>query len=115
MKKIVGNCIGVILSLALLPCHFIKWFHEVGVLPSLDGGVVRHHYYYSMADNLRALDKGWMLGVSIALLGVSALALLVPLCCKDKKWRWIGWIIFCISVAFFLCALVVSSTVARGY
>lgn len=118
-KKIAVILTEIILSLSIIPLWFIKFFHEVGHFPSNPDKpyeIVAHHYYYSVLDNLSALDCGYLIYISFVL--IIATVTLSLLCLKFKRNKPLfiaSLILFGVTILSFTVFLFWASTVARGY
>ena len=115
MKKRIEQIVKILLSLAVIPLSFVKLFHDVGVLPSLDGKPVERHYYYSVMDNLQAYDIGFLVPILIAFAVLSVIVTAVHFWKEDKKWRLASRVLTVVTAVLFVLLLTVASTVARGY
>ena len=116
MKKWI-ECVGkIVLSLALIPLWFVKFFHDVGVLPNEDGGVSRVDYYYTVFENLQATDFSFLFYLSLAM-SIAALifAILSWEFLKNKKIIFTSRFLVVALVGVFLISVLVASTVSRGY
>ncbi len=107
--------IKLVLSVAQIPLWFIKFFHDVGVLPTSDGGFTKRHYHYSMVDNVSELGLTAAFFASLALAAASAVLAVIGM--KTARYGVLiaGNIVFAVSAVVFVLLLFAACTVARGY
>ena len=115
MRKILKTVKRIIVSLSVIPLSFVKIFHEVGVLPSLDGPPVKSHYYYSVFDNLETYNVGFLVFVLMGVSLLSAILILHNTWTERKVVRITANLFYFVTVFFFVVLLTAASTVARLY
>ena len=107
--------IKLVLSVVQIPLWFIKFFHDVGVLPAPDGGITKKHYYYSMADNVSELGLSAAFFVSLALAAASAVLAVIGMKKANHGVLVAGNIVFAVSAVVFVLLFFAACTVSRGY
>lgn len=119
LKKIIFPIVKILLNVCMIPLCFIKIFHDVGILPGYDSNgefiTVKHHYYYSMSDNLKAYELQGFLPLLIGLIVCSVAVTVVSMAIKRDGWKKLSNVVFFVSFASFLILFTIASTVARGY
>lgn len=116
MKKRVFSIVKLILSAAMIPLCFIKFFCDTGHLPDVNGNVIEHKYYYSVLDNVSALGCPFLVYLTLAFLALSVVFSAIGAVRTGNRILSVtGNVIFIVASAMFLVVLVAASTVARGY
>ncbi len=116
MKKVIVFISEIVADLTLIPFFFIKIFHDVGVFPSEGTETYKKDFYYSILDNLKAIDYGCLVYVGIAFIATSIFLSAISIISKENKnLRFVAHIFFGVALVFFFALLNVSSIVARGY
>lgn len=83
--QIIGTC-------ALIPLYFVKLMHEVGVLPTEDGGIVETHYYYSIYDKMGQDSFAVWIMIIIALASIVGYVFNIVHEGENNKKCWIAFI-----------------------
>lgn len=120
MKKYIFPIIKIITNLATIPLFFIKFYHEIAVLPIYDEfgefTTSKNDLYYSPLDNLIKLDLSILMYISISITVASIVLTIVSLVKRNNKNIKIADnAVYIISICFFLVVLFLSSTVSRDY
>ena len=120
-KPILSEIVKIILNCAVVPLYFIRFFHEVAVLPvvDMDGNYIttsRTDYYYSIFYKLNREGLVFLLWIAVVISVVSIVISVFGFVVKDGKILKIASnILFAISVAFFLVLLFVSLQISYAY
>lgn len=110
MKKLMRPIVQIVLNILFIPTYFIKFFHDIGVFPN-----GTKDYYYSPIDNLKSLDLIFLAYLSFVLIFGSFTLSIIELKVKNKKLALVSKILFALSILVFVTAIIISSTVCRGY
>lgn len=121
LKKLKSNIITFIeigVNLALLPLFYVKFFHEVSILPGYDADgnfiTIKQDHYYSIVDNLR-YNPIRFVHISVALIVMSVIYCILSLFIKHKNMKIASHVFAICSVAFFLLVLFIASLVRKNY
>ena len=119
-KPLLSEIVKIIINCAILPLYFIKFYHEVAVLPGFDadGNHITHRidHYYSIYYKLDREELAYLLWLAVAVAIASVAMSLLRIAVKDgKKLKIASNIIFGISVAFFLVLLFISLQISYKY
>ena len=119
-KPLLSEIVKIIINCAILPLYFIKFYHEVAVLPGFDadGNHITHRmdHYYSIYYKLDREGLAYLLWLAVAVAIASVAMSLLRIAVKDgKKLKIASNIIFGISVAFFLVLLFISLQISYSY
>ena len=107
--------VKLMLSVVQIPLWFIRFFHDVGVLPAPDGGTAKRHYYYNMAQNVSELGLTAAFFASLALAAASAVLAVIGMKTANHGVLVAGNIVFAASAVVFVLLLFAACTVSRGY
>lgn len=107
----IGKACGNILMGALC---FIRFDHDVAILPNGEGGVEQVNYYYSIYDKLLGANLQFLVYIALAVMAASvALSVMACIARDNRKIRLVSHGIFVVSVLFFLALLFYATQVLR--
>lgn len=117
MKKSIIFISEIVVDVSLIPFFFIKLFREVGHFPAEGSSdIYEKIFYFSILDNLKAIDYETLVYVGIALILASVFLSSISIISKENKnLRLVAHIFFGFSLILFFILLALASTVARGY
>ncbi len=98
VSQIIGTCI-------MIPMYFVKLMHEVGILPTEDGGTIEAHYYYSIYDKLGRDSYAVWIMIAIA---VASIALYIISIARGGKFNKICITVFIAQIILFLFLLFIA-------
>lgn len=101
----------IIINILCVPFFFIKLIHYEGIFP--DGSTV--NYYFSPMQNLFDSEQGWLFILSCFFIFGSILFSVLNLLIKNRYIQIITHVIFIISIAMYLIAIMFAIGVGRGF
>ena len=110
----------IAINLFFVPAFFIKWFHEIAVLPGYseitgEFSTSRTDYYYSIADNLGPENLSFLMYLSFAIIVCSVIASVINAVKTESKAATIcARALFALSAVFFFVLFVIAASVRRG-
>ncbi len=116
MKGKILPLLQILINIACVPLYFIAFIVGGGHLPVEGGGVTEKRFYHTPLENLTDMECAWLFYVSIAMIAVAVICSIFALVGKNKaKMRKGSLILSVASVAITAMAILLSTTVARGY
>lgn len=110
----------IAINMFFVPAFFIKWFHEIAVLPGyseITGEFSTSRTdYYSIADNLGTENLSFLMYLSFAIIVCSVIASVINAVKTESKAATIcARALFALSAVFFFVLFVIAASVRRGY
>ena len=107
----------IAINLFFVPAFFIKWFHQIAVLPGYseitgEFSTSRTDYYYSIADNLGTENLSFLMYLSFAIIVCSVINAVKT---ESKAATICARALFALSAVFFFVLFVIAASVRRGY
>ncbi len=100
----------LLINVLFVPFYFVEWICYEAVFPN-----GRRNYYYSPIVNLKGEPGEWLLYVSLGLTVLSPILCGVCLWKKNKALSVARHIVFCLSAIAFVFAMLIASSVGRGF
>ena len=111
--KLIVDCI-------VLPLYFVKFFHEVAVLPGFsdEGEQItnRIDYYYSIFDKISREGLSALLWISVVITVASVALCVANLIVKgNKSLKVVSNVVFAIAIVLFFVLLLISAGIRYSY
>lgn len=110
--KLVINCITV-------PLLFIRYFHEVAVLPGFSASgesiTTKIDHYYSVYDKIAREGWGVLVWICVVITAVSILFCVLNILANNKILKITGYAIWGVSLTLFLVLLFMACSISYAY
>ena len=119
-KVLITEIIKSAINFVILPLYFIKFYHQVAVLPGRDENgeliISQIDHYYSIFYKLDREELAYLFWLAFSVCIASILFSVLRIAVKDSKaLKIISHVIFAVSLVFFLTALFISLTISYKY
>ena len=119
-KPLLSEIVKIIINCAILPLYFIKFYHEVAVLPGFDeeGNRVVHEidHYYSIFYKLDGEGLAALFWIAFILTVASTILSALRIVIKDgKALKIASYAVFALSAILFLVVLYISLQISYKY
>ena len=119
-KVLITEIIKSAVNCIILPLYFIKFYHQVAVLPGRDENgeliISQIDHYYSIFYKLDREELAYLFWLAFSVCIASILFSVLRIAVKDSKALKItSHVVFAVSLVFFLTALYISLQISYKY